>query len=107
MNVVSSNPLQYVTTAQGMVAGTDMEHDDVVTVLRKAHGSNQGLFNNAAQAWNHSFYWNCMKPNGGGKPSGKLADLIDKSFGSYDEFKAQFLNAGSQDISKVTSFNEL
>ena len=90
-----------------MVAGTDMEHDDVVTVLRKAHGSNQGLFNNAAQAWNHSFYWNCMKPNGGGKPSGKLADLIDKSFGSYDEFKAQFLNAGSQDISKVTSFNEL
>ena len=78
-----------------MVAGTEMEHEDVISVLRKAHGSNQGLFNNAAQAFNHAFYWNCMKPNGGGKPTGKLAELIDKSFGSYDEFKTQFINAGT------------
>jgi Fe-Mn family superoxide dismutase len=72
-----------------------MEGLDVVSILRKAYGTNQGLFNNAAQAYNHAFYWNCMKPNGGGKPTGKLAELIDTSFGSYDEFKTQFINAGA------------
>jgi len=85
---------KYVTTTNAMIAGTDMEKDDVVTILRKAHGTNQGLFNNAAQSYNHAFYWDCMKPNGGGKPTGKLATLIDKQFGSYDKFRTEFINAG-------------
>ena len=77
-----------------MIAGTDMEKDDVVTILRKAFGTNQGLFNNAAQSYNHAFYWDCMKPNGGGKPTGKLAEMIDRDFGGYDKFRAEFVNAG-------------
>jgi len=60
----------------------------------KASG-NQGLFNNAAQVWNHTFYWECMKPNGGGLPAGKLLELINASFGSYDKFRAEFENAGA------------
>merc|ERR1719231_1916513 len=60
-----------------------MEKEDVITILRKAKESgNQGLFNNAAQSFNHAFYWDCMKPNGGGKPTGKVAELIDTAFGS-------------------------
>lgn len=52
--------------------------------------SNGAVFNNAAQCWNHSFYWNSMKPNGGGEPNGKIKDLINQSFGSFDDFKAKF-----------------
>ena len=50
-------------------------------------GKNQGLFNNAAQVWNHNFYWNCLKPNGGGVPTGKIAALIDRDLGGYDAFR--------------------
>ena len=57
-------------------------------------GTNQGLFNNAAQSWNHAFYWDCMKANGGGVATGKIAAMIDKQFGSYDKFKTEFTNAG-------------
>ena len=85
---------KYVEVANGMIKGTPMEKEDLVMIIRKAYGTNQGLFNNAAQSWNHAFYWNCMKPNGGGKPTGKLAELIDKSFGSFDKFRAEFVNAG-------------
>jgi Fe-Mn family superoxide dismutase len=77
-----------------MVAGTDLEGKDVVTILRAAYGKNQGLFNNAAQSWNHEFYWYCMKPNGGGVPTGKIGDLINKYFGSYEKFRTEFINAG-------------
>ena len=56
-------------------------------IIRKASG---GVFNNAAQVWNHSFFWNCMKPNGGGAPSGALADAISTKWGSFDEFKKTF-----------------
>ena len=77
-----------------MVAGTELEGKDVITVLRKAYGTNPGLFNNAAQSYNHAFYWDCMKPNGGGKPTGKLATLIDKQFGSYEKFREEFTAAG-------------
>ena len=86
---------KYVTTTNAMVAGTELEGKDVITVLRAAYGKNQGLFNNAAQSYNHAFYWDCMKPNGGGKPSGKLATLIDKQFGSYDKFREEFIAAGA------------
>lgn len=54
------------------------------------------VFNNAAQDWNHTFYWSSMMPNGGGKPPGKIKDLIDKTFGSYDDFKKQFIEAGTK-----------
>ncbi len=52
--------------------------------------SSGGIFNNAAQVWNHTFYWHCLTPNGHGEPSGKLADAITKKFGSFDEFKKLF-----------------
>ncbi len=85
---------KYVATTNSMIAGTEMEGEDVVTILRKAHGTNQGLFNNAAQSYNHAFYWQCMKPNGGGRPTGRLATLIDAQFGSFEEFRLQFVTAG-------------
>ncbi len=76
-----------------MIKGTDMEKDNIVTIVKKSFGNNQGLFNNAGQSFNHDFYWNSMKPNGGGKPTGQIAALIDKDFGSYDNFRKEFVNA--------------
>ena len=70
-----------------------MENDDVVTIIRKSFGLNQGLFNNAGQAFNHEFYWNSMKPNGGGLPTGRIAELIEKDLGGYDKFRKDFSNA--------------
>lgn len=86
---------KYVATTNEMIKGTEMENDDVVTILRKAHGRNQGLFNNAAQAFNHDFYWKSMKPGGGGKPTGKLLSAIEKDFGSFEEFKKEFTTAAN------------
>lgn len=85
---------KYVTTTNALIAGTELEGADVITILRKAYGTNQGLFNNAAQSYNHAFYWECMKANGGGVPTGKIASLIDKHFGSFDKFRTEFINAG-------------
>ena len=63
-------------------------------VIHKSHNeSNNPIFNNAAQVWNHTFYWSCLKKNGGGKPSGKLAQQIDKDFGSFEKFREDFKNA--------------
>jgi Fe-Mn family superoxide dismutase len=84
-----------VDNTNNLIAGTKLEGSDLVTILREAHSkSNDGLFNNAAQSFNHEFYWNCMKAKGGGKPAGKLAKLIDKQFGNYDEFRNQFIQSG-------------
>ncbi|MFY0527547.1 superoxide dismutase [Archangium gephyra] len=58
-------------------------------------GSDGGVFNNAAQVWNHTFYWNCMKPNGGGLPTGDLADAITRDFGSFERFREEFANAAA------------
>lgn len=77
----------YVTNLNNLIAGTEFESADLETIVRKAQG---GLFNNAAQVWNHTFYWNCLSPNGGGAPTGKLADAINAAFGSFDNFKAEF-----------------
>lgn len=77
----------YVTNLNNLIAGTEFESADLETIVRKSQG---GLFNNAAQVWNHTFYWNCLKPNGGGAPTGKLAEAIDAAFGSFDAFKAEF-----------------
>lgn len=77
----------YVTNLNNLIAGTEFESADLEAIVRKSQG---GLFNNAAQVWNHTFYWNCLKPNGGGAPTGKLAEAIDDAFGSFDAFKAEF-----------------
>lgn len=77
----------YVTNLNNLIAGTEFENLSLEDIVRKSSG---GIFNNAAQVWNHTFYWNGMKPNGGGKPTGALAEAIDKAFGSFDAFKEEF-----------------
>ena len=77
----------YVTNVNNQIKGTEFENEDLVTIVKKAQG---GLFNNAAQVWNHTFYWNCLSPKGGGEPTGKLADGIKKAFGGFSQFKEEF-----------------
>ncbi|MDZ4814186.1 MAG: superoxide dismutase [Fe] [Pseudomonadota bacterium] len=77
----------YVTNLNNQIKGTEFESMSLEDIIRKSSG---GMFNNAAQVWNHTFYWNCLKPNGGGEPVGKLADAINASFGSFAQFKEQF-----------------
>jgi len=80
----------YVTNLNNMIKGTEFDSMDLETIVKKSQG---GMFNNAAQVWNHTFYWNCMKPasaGGGGEPAGKLADAINKAFGDFSKFKEQF-----------------
>jgi Fe-Mn family superoxide dismutase len=79
----------YVTNLNKLIEGTDFAGVSLEETVRNAKG---GMFNNAAQIWNHSFYWHCLSPDGGGKPRGDLAKAIDKSFGSFDAFKEQFSN---------------
>jgi len=81
----------YVTNLNGLITGTDMADKSLEEIVGAAQG---GVFNNAAQVWNHSFYWKCMKPGGGGSPAGALAAAIDRDFGSFDTFKEQFTKAG-------------
>jgi superoxide dismutase, Fe-Mn family len=77
----------YVTNLNGLVEGTDNVGKSLEEIIVAAE---QGpLFNNAAQVWNHTFYWNCMKPGGGGAPAGDLGKAIDKAFGSFDDFKKE------------------
>jgi len=87
----------YVTNLNNLVAGTDLEakslEDTVLAVAGDA--TKAGIFNNAAQVWNHTFYWQGMKPKGGGQPTGPLAARIDADFGSFDAFKEQFKAAGA------------
>ncbi|GAB3131113.1 superoxide dismutase [Novispirillum itersonii] len=71
----------------------DAALEDVI--LSSWKDKNAGVFNNAAQVWNHTFFWNCMKPNGGGAPTGAIADAINAAFGSYDAFKDAFKQAGA------------
>jgi len=77
----------YVTNLNNLIPGTEFESLSLEDIIKKSSG---GVYNNAAQVWNHTFFWNCMKPNGGGAPSGKLADAINAKFGSYDAFKEAF-----------------
>ena len=78
----------YVTNLNNLIPGTEFEDMSLEDIIKRAQEG--GVFNNAAQVWNHSFYWNCLSPNGGGEPSGKLLDAINKAFGSFDEFKEKF-----------------
>jgi Fe-Mn family superoxide dismutase len=87
----------YVTNLNNLVAGTDLEGKSLDQTILAVSGdaSKAGVFNNAAQVWNHTFYWQGMKPGGGGAPSGDLAAKIDADFGSFDGFKEQFKTAGA------------
>ncbi len=80
----------YVTNLNNLVKGTEFENMSLEDIIRKSSG---GLFNNAAQIWNHTFYWHSLSPKGGGKPADDLAKAIDAKFGSFDEFKKQFSGA--------------
>ena len=82
----------YVTNLNKMVPGTEFADASLEDIIRKADG---GVFNNAAQVWNHTFYWNCLSPNGGGEPNGALGAAIDKAFGSFDKFKDEFSKAAA------------
>lgn len=77
----------YVTNLNNLIPGTEFESLSLEDIVKKSSG---GIYNNAAQIWNHTFFWNCLKPNGGGAPTGKLADAINAKFGSYDAFKEAF-----------------
>ena len=87
----------YVENMNKLVKGTDLENEELEVIIRKAAGDSEriGIFNNAAQVWNHSFYWQCMKPKGGGPPSGPIAEKINADFGSYEAFVEQFKTAGA------------
>lgn len=82
----------YVNKLNELVPNTEFANLSLEDIIRKAPAG--PIFNNAAQVWNHTFYWHCMKPKGGGKPSGKLAEAIDKTFGSCDKFQQQLTEAG-------------
>jgi len=77
----------YVVKPNGLIDGTPDAGKSLEEIVKSSSG---GVFNNSAQVWNHTFYWNCLSPNGGGAPSGKVADAINAAFGSFDEFKAKF-----------------
>ena len=77
----------YVDNANKMLVGTEFADMPLVDIIRRAQGA---LFNNVAQVWNHTFFWNCMKPNGGGEPKGKLAEAINAKWGSFAAFKEAF-----------------
>jgi Fe-Mn family superoxide dismutase len=102
--VISANTLSfhygkhhktYVDNLNNLVKGTDYESAPLEKIITETAGKadKAGLFNNAAQVWNHTFYWNCLKAGGGGKPGGKLAQMIDADLGGYDNFKKEFANA--------------
>lgn len=82
----------YVKNLNGLIAGTEFENSGLEEIIKKAKG---GIFNNGAQVWNHTFYWNCMSPDGGGEPTAALMNAIKGDFGSFDAFKEQFSKAAA------------
>jgi Fe-Mn family superoxide dismutase len=104
--VISANTLSfhygkhhkaYVDNLNKLITGTDLAALSLEEIIKKTAGvpEKQSVFNNAAQVWNHTFFWKSLKPNGGGKPSGELAQKIDAAFGSFDNFKKEFSNAAT------------
>ncbi len=85
----------YVTNLNNLILGTEFESLSLEAIILKSSG---GVFNNAAQVWNHTFYWSCLSPTGGGAPTGALAVAIDAKFGSFEDFKKAFTQ------SAVTNF---
>ncbi|MBD1837283.1 superoxide dismutase [Coleofasciculus sp. FACHB-712] len=86
----------YVNTLNNLVKDTELADKSLEEIIKATYKASDkaAVFNNAAQVWNHTFYWNGIKPNGGGNPSGELAEKINASFGSLDKFKEEFKNAG-------------
>ncbi|HIF9344682.1 TPA: superoxide dismutase [Fe] [Photobacterium damselae] len=80
----------YVVKLNGLVEGTDLADKSLEEIIKSSAG---GVFNNAAQVWNHTFYWHCLSPNAGGEPTGEVAEAINKAFGSFEAFKAQFTDS--------------
>jgi Fe-Mn family superoxide dismutase len=78
----------YVTNLNNLIPGTEYENMSLEDIIKKAPAG--GIYNNAAQVWNHTFFWNCLSPNGGGAPNGPLMDAINKKWGSFEEFKKAF-----------------
>src|SRR5512133_263827 len=87
----------YVDNLNKLIAGTDLEAKSLEEIILAAakDPARAGSFNNAAQVWNHSFYWKCLKPQGGGAPTGAIAAKINAAFGSYDKFVEELKNAGT------------
>lgn len=87
----------YVTNLNNLIKDTPMAGAPLEEIIKQSakDSSKAGIFNNAAQVWNHTFYWNSMKPNGGGTPKGELAKKIDKDFGGFDKFKEAFKQAAA------------
>jgi len=83
---------KYVSNLNDLIPGTEFEDMALEAIVKKASGK---VFNNAAQAWNHAFYWNGLSPDGGGSPEGPLANAIDKQFGSFEQFQQQFNNSAT------------
>jgi Fe-Mn family superoxide dismutase len=103
--VISANTIEfhygkhhkaYVDNLSKLVAGTDLADADLETIIRKTAGdaAKAGIFNNAAQVWNHTFYWSCLKPKGGGAPVGAIAAKIKETWGGYEKFIEELKNAG-------------
>ena len=82
----------YVTKLNAGIKGTEFENMSLEDIIKKSSG---GLFNNAAQVFNHTFYWNCLAPNAGGAPTGAIADAINAKWGSFDKFKEEFTNSAA------------
>ncbi len=80
----------YVTKLNGLLPGSEFEGKSLEDIVKSSSG---GVFNNAAQIWNHTFYWNCLSPNGGGEPTGAIEDAINTAFGSFEKFKEEFTNS--------------
>jgi superoxide dismutase, Fe-Mn family len=80
----------YVTNLNNLQKGTEFENMPLEDIVRKSSGA---IYNNAAQVWNHTFFWNCMKPNGGGEPTGALAQAINGKWGSYQGFREAFVKS--------------
>jgi len=87
----------YVDNLNKLIAGTDLEAKSLEEIIKIAaqDPAKAGIFNNAAQSWNHSFYWKCLKPQGGGAPTGAIAAKINATFGSHDKFVEELKNAGT------------
>ncbi len=80
----------YVDNLNNLIKGTEFENMSLEEIVKKSSG---GMFNNAAQIWNHTFYWHCLAPNAGGEPTGAVAEAINKNFGSFQSFKEKFTDA--------------
>lgn len=85
----------YVDKLNNQIAGTEFESASLEEIIKKASG---GIFNNGAQVWNHTFYWNCLSPDGGGKPEGALAKAIEDEFGNFEEFKSKFSDSAANNF---------